>query len=147
MRTYLIAGNQITVVTSSLKSPPEGATVVRHEKDLFATPFTLKRLLNLWNAIPGAERLERFQSRSVGAKRIWRALRALPSQGRSDSKQARVIALLQRSGGATIDNLMSATGWQRHTVRGVLAGAIKRKLKLPLIATRSEIGTTYRIAA
>jgi hypothetical protein len=45
---------------------------------------------------------------------------------RAGSKMAEVIAMLQRAKGATITEIMSAMGWQRHTVRGFIAGAIKK---------------------
>ena len=45
---------------------------------------------------------------------------------RAGSKMAEVIAMLQRKGGASITEIMSAMGWQRHTVRGFMAGAMKK---------------------
>jgi len=46
---------------------------------------------------------------------------------RGVSKIGRLLALLEREGGASIDELCEATGWQRHSVRGALVGALKRK--------------------
>jgi hypothetical protein len=55
----------------------------------------------------------------------------LPDQPRAaapaPAKIDRLIALLQRPDGASLDDLCHATGWQRHSVRGALAGSIKRK--------------------
>ena len=145
MRTYLIHGDQITVA-SSPNAAPERAIVVRSPKDLDAKRFPLARLARLWRSLPGVEPINRFASLDIGRKRLWRALKGLPSSGRRDSKQAKVIALLRRTEGASIDELTKATGWQRHTVRGVLAGAIKKKLGLPVTAVRDGSGTKYRIA-
>ena len=49
--------------------------------------------------------------------------------------------------GATVDEVASATGWQRHTVRGVFSGTLKKKLGLTLASAKEERGRVYRIAA
>jgi hypothetical protein len=49
-----------------------------------------------------------------------------PSTPRAGSKMAQVIALMQRKGGVSISELMQSMGWQRHTVRGFMAGAMKK---------------------
>jgi Protein of unknown function (DUF3489) len=49
---------------------------------------------------------------------------------RKDSKQARLIAMLGRVKGASIDEVVEALKWQPHTVRGAIAGALKKKLGL-----------------
>lgn len=50
-----------------------------------------------------------------------------------NSKQSACLTLLARPNGATIEDLQSATGWQSHSVRGFLAGAVKKKLGLSLV--------------
>jgi Protein of unknown function (DUF3489) len=65
---------------------------------------------------------------------------------RENSKQAQMIEMLKRPDGATLNQLVQATGWQSHTVRGVMAGSLKKKLGLTIIsekATGQE--RTYRI--
>ena len=64
---------------------------------------------------------------------------------RSDTKQARVIAMLRGSAGATIDAMMRVTGWQQHSVRGFLAGVVRKKLGLDLLSQGGEGGRIYRI--
>src|SRR6202051_1855716 len=64
-----------------------------------------------------------------------------------DSKQDRVLALLQQPRGATLDILVKATGWQKLSVRGFLAGTVRKKLKLPLISEKVDGVRTYRIGA
>ncbi len=67
---------------------------------------------------------------------------------RDNSKQSQVIAMLQRPEGATIAQIMDATGWQAHTVRGTFAGAFKKKLGLGITSTKEAGGErTYRIVA
>ncbi|QNT25626.1 DUF3489 domain-containing protein [Ralstonia solanacearum] len=66
---------------------------------------------------------------------------------RENSKQAQVIAMLRRPEGATISEICKATGWQAHTVRGMFAGALKKKLGLTITSEKTSDGERiYRIA-
>jgi hypothetical protein len=66
---------------------------------------------------------------------------------RDNTKQAQLIAMLRRKEGATIAQIVAATGWQPHTVRGAFAGALKKKLGLTVTSEKVEGGErTYRIA-
>ena len=67
-------------------------------------------------------------------------------RGRAESKQARIIAMLRAPSGATIATMVHATGWQQHSVRGFLAGVVRKKLGLNLISDAGESGRVYRIA-
>ena len=63
------------------------------------------------------------------------------------SKSDQLLALLKRSGGATLDDLMKATHWQPHSVRGFLSGAVRKRMGLTLVSEVSEQGLRrYRIA-
>ena len=65
---------------------------------------------------------------------------------REGSKEAQVVSMLQRPEGATIEQIAAATGWQRHTVRGAFAGALKKKLGFEITSTKEEGGErVYRI--
>ena len=65
--------------------------------------------------------------------------------GRAESKQARIIAMLRTPGGATIEAMVHATGWQQHSVRGFLAGIVRKRLGLNLISDAGDSGRVYRI--
>jgi Protein of unknown function (DUF3489) len=64
---------------------------------------------------------------------------------RPESKRARIIAMLRAPGGATIDAMAHTTGWQQHSVRGFLAGVIRKKLGFNLQSETAEGGRIYRI--
>ena len=63
------------------------------------------------------------------------------------SKQARIIAMLQSPTGATIAAIMKATGWQQHSVRGFLAGVVRKRLKLKLASNKVNGSRIYQIAS
>lgn len=64
----------------------------------------------------------------------------------SKSKQSRVIAMLLSPKGATIAAMMKTTGWQQHSVRGFLAGVVRKRLKLKLDSKKIDGNRIYRIA-
>ena len=67
---------------------------------------------------------------------------------RANSKQAQLIGMLRQPGGASIDEIATATGWQKHTVRGAIAGALKKKLGLDVRSEKVEgRGTVYTLPA
>src|SRR5258708_14859429 len=61
------------------------------------------------------------------------------------TKHARIIAMLRTSAGATIASLVAATEWQQHSVRGFLAGVVRKKLGLNLVSEQTDNGRVYRI--
>src|SRR6266487_3195908 len=62
-----------------------------------------------------------------------------------NSKTARVIALLQRPQGATLQVIMRATGWQSHSVRGFLSGQLKKKLGLKVRSAKRDGQRVYSV--
>jgi len=65
---------------------------------------------------------------------------------REGSKKAKILALLGRKEGVTLAQLMKATGWQAHSVRGFLSGALGKKMRLKVESTKSEAGDrVYRL--
>lgn len=64
------------------------------------------------------------------------------------SKQDQVLALLRREQGASIAEICTATGWQSHSARGFLSGALKKRLKIDVISEKDEAGERrYHVAA
>jgi hypothetical protein len=65
---------------------------------------------------------------------------------RAGTKQAKLIEMLRAEGGATIDEIVAATGWQPHTVRGAFAGALKKKLGMTITSDMVEgRGRSYKL--
>jgi hypothetical protein len=90
------------------------------------------------------------------APKLAKAAPADKPAPRAGTKQSRMIELLERPEGATVEQIAAATGWQHHTIRGAISGALKKKLGLNVEATRTrEVGpnkvgakgstTVYRI--
>ena len=65
----------------------------------------------------------------------------------SNTKQAQLVALMRRPQGATIDEIATAAGWQNHSVRGAISGALKKRLGLTITSGKEKRGRVYRVAA
>ena len=65
---------------------------------------------------------------------------------RADSKQAKVLGMLHSAQGTTIDAIAKATNWQPHSVRGFLAGVVRKRLRLDLVSEQLGEVRIYRIA-
>ena len=70
---------------------------------------------------------------------------AKPRKTTGVTKHDRVLGLLRRSGGVSIDAIVKATGWQEHSVRGFLAGTVRKKLGLNLEAKKQDGQRVYRV--
>jgi hypothetical protein len=88
-----------------------------------------------------AKRSGAKKTAAVSAK----ATKASSDRIKPDSKQDKIVALLQRREGATLDALVKETQWQKHSVRGFLAGTVRKKLKLSLLSEKIDGVRTYRI--
>ena len=62
-----------------------------------------------------------------------------------ETKQQLLIDLLKRPEGATLDEIVAATGWQKHTARGAMSGALKKRLGLTITSEKEERGRVYKI--
>jgi hypothetical protein len=151
MRIYIIGNDGITLRREVPAAVNEGEIAIASNAELHAAAVSGKRLLALWNALPGVEKRKKVGDRDALIDQLWSAIEVLPdpepqSDPKRPSKQDEVIAMLRRPEGATIDEVASATGWQRHTVRGVFSGTLKKKLGLTLASAKEERGRVFRIA-
>ena len=80
------------------------------------------------------------------AKPAQQAAGVMKAQSNSSSKQSQIIAMLQSPSGTTIAAMMKATGWQQHSVRGFLAGVVRKRLRLKLGSKKVDGDRVYRIA-
>jgi hypothetical protein len=82
---------------------------------------------------------------SKGKSRTRFASVSSKSAVRPDTKHARIMAMLRQPTGTTIAAIMAATDWQQHSVRGFLAGVVRKKLGLNLVSEQTDKGRVYRI--
>jgi hypothetical protein len=150
MRIYIIGNDGITLCREPPAAVNKGEIVVASNEELHAAALGGKRLLALWNALPGVVKRRKVGDRDALINELWSAVEMWPdpepqSEAKRPSKQEEVIAMLRRPEGVTVDEVASVTGWQRHTVRGVFSGTLKKKLGLTLASAEEERGRVYRI--
>ncbi len=91
-----------------------------------------------------SERSRRAERKPSGSKPKGRTS---PPAVRPGTKQALLIDLLKRKKGATIDEIVEATGWQPHSVRGAISGALKKRFGIAVTSERvGDRGRVYQIA-
>jgi hypothetical protein len=156
MTVYIIRGDVVTARSSTPAKGSQGEVVVGSAEEIAASALSLGQMVAVWNALPGMTAISKFKDRKTAAQRLWTAFTRLPVEpepvtGSADlparSKQAQVIGLLRRPQGATVDEVAAVMGWQQHTVRGLISGALKKKLGLQVISEKIERGRLYRIPA
>ena len=123
------------------------------------------RLVRLWNSLPRVTPVKRFTDRKTAVSRIWKALqngggnaaaksktrrqngaRSNKPTARAGTKKAHIIRLLERPNGATVAEIMRATDWQPHTVRGFISRALVHDLGLQVARFKREKGQpAYRL--
>jgi hypothetical protein len=167
--------NNITAFASAAEAKSNSESErFRSAKELakLAANWPGSRLLEIWNGLPGVSPVRKFTSRQTAVNRIWAAIQNLaPANGahtalvatkrgraakdttpssaaRVGSKTATVLGLLKRREGATLNELMEATEWQAHSVRGFLSGTLRKKMGLNIQSDKSAEGErTYSVEA
>jgi len=141
-----------------------------------AANWPAERLGEIWNGFAGVppfgdlKPVKKFTDRKTAVTRIWKAVQVLTpvptpqaapvaprktnaatdttqtKDAREGSKKATVLELLRRPEGATLADIMSATGWQPHSVRGFISGALGKKMGLTVESLKTAEGArAYRI--
>ena len=155
MTSYIIRESTVTVVSEAPTELAEDEILIGAAEEIEASRLTRAQMAAIWNGLPGKSPITRFQDRKAGARRLWAAFQELPLTSkvvpaadgpRPGSKQAKVIDLLKRPEGATVVEVMEATGWQAHTVRGMFSGTLKKQQGLMVVSAKGDRGRVYRIA-
>lgn len=80
------------------------------------------------------------KSVTTRTRKTRKARAAAQPPARTETKQAIVLALLRRQDGASISEIIDATGWQPHSVRGFFSGALKKRLEIEIISDKGDDG-------
>ena len=165
MKTFVIdSAGKIAAVRPDTVT--EGQTTFTTERELagVTSEWPSRRLVEIWNQLPGVTAVRRFTDRKSAVSRIWKAVqtlepavakqpahksaRQIPAARTANTddgapkanKTANVLELLRREGGATIDDVMSATGWQAHSVRGFISGVLGKRMGLAVSSAKQKDG-------
>jgi hypothetical protein len=146
MKTFIIdSANSVKAYSSNEKARKcRDGTRFATEKDFASVSrdWSMLRLVEIWNKLPGVKPVSKFTNRSTALRRIWAAIQALaPGSG---TKTELVIGMINRPSGATLAEIVAATGWQAHTVRGFICVQPKR-LGFKVESFKREGERVYRI--
>ena len=150
----------------------EGQTTFTTERELasLTSEWPSARLAEVWNQLPGVAAVRKFTDRKTAVARVWKAVQTLepavaPQAAQKRAKKVRsgrkatrktdapkanktatVLELLRREGGATLDEIMNATGWQAHSVRGFISGVLGKRMGLTVESAKGNNGKrTYSL--
>lgn len=153
MQTFTIDTHNAIARLATHERPTREVEKFTSEKELakLAAQWPARRLVEIWNGIPGVRRVAKFTNRKTGVRRIWtkaQELRPVQTNSpavRDGTKTASVIALLREPTGATLKAIMAMTGWQSHSVRGFISAQLTKKLGLRVQSFMRGGERVYRI--
>ena len=88
MRIYIIGNDGITLSRETPVALDEGEIAVASNEELHAAPLSGKRLLALWNALPGIEKRKKVGDRAALIDQLWLAIEALPTRSANPTRSA-----------------------------------------------------------
>ena len=160
MQRFLITSDNRMATIGNTAKTPEGGTAFDSERQLaeVTSDWPVSRLVEIWNGLPGVTAVRKFKDRATAISRIWKQAQSLPpfvepkveeASNKNEapgSKKALVVAMLDAAEGVTLAQIMAATGWQKHSVRGFLSGAVGKKMGLTVVSSKAKDGErVYRI--
>ena len=99
MRIYIIGNDGIALCREAPATVNDGEVAVASKAELHAAPLSGKRLLALWNALPGVEKRRTVGDRGALIDRLWPAIEALPDPERSDLRYEEARQIVKRAPG------------------------------------------------
>jgi len=153
MNTFTIDARNAVAQLDTHEHSARGIEKFTSEKELakLAAQWPARRLVEIWNEMPGVRPVAKFRDRKTAVRRLWtkaqelRPVQTKSTAVRDGTKAARVIALLREPSGATIKAIMAMTGWQPHSVRGFISAQLTKKLGLRVQSFTRGGERVYRI--
>ena len=171
MRGVVIYQDQVAICLFRPEGLEGDTLYVGSRDELDGSSLSVGDLTAVWNRVSGQPPLKRFKSRAEAVARLWAKFEEMGAVDRLEapvmepvepahepgtaepapvssvrpSRQTDVLALLRRPEGATAAQIMDATGWQGHSVRGFISGVIRKKLGLTVSTDKTGAGLVYRV--
>jgi Protein of unknown function (DUF3489) len=133
------------VVAAMVAAQPKEIPMTKAKSKRKPAPRTNDSTTKARSSVMTARTVGQLKSVAEPAAHQWPRAASQPTIS-SESKKAHIIAMLRAPSGVTIEAIARAAKWQPHSVRGFLAGVVRKKLGLNLISVAGDSGRVYRIA-